>query len=90
MIIQVDGLKSFPLILYNLIFYLKDNREENNKAPLTYKQFQRVISGMKPPSKPVSALTLQILGTAFTPLQDDHDENIGCLHWRNLALTVKT
>ena len=32
---------------------------------------------MKPPSKPVSALTLQILGTAFTPLQDDHDEKYG-------------
>ena len=49
----------------------------NNKAPLTYKQFQRVIEGMEPPPKPVPTLTLQMLGSAITPLSEDHDEKYG-------------
>ena len=49
----------------------------NDKAPLTYKQFQRVIDGMDPPAKPVPTLTLQMLGSALTPLGDDHDEKFG-------------
>ena len=49
----------------------------NDKAPLTYKQSQRVIDGMDPPAKPVPTLTLQMLGSALTPLGDDHDEKFG-------------
>jgi len=60
--------------LYNLDKIIERN---NNKAPLTYKQFQRVIEGMEPPPKPVPTLTLQMLGSAVTPLTDDHDEKYG-------------
>ena len=49
----------------------------NDKAPLTYKQFQRVIDGMDPPPKPVPTLTLQMLGSAVTPVGDDHDDKFG-------------
>eukprot|EP00092_Neocalanus_flemingeri_P051569 GFUD01060047.1.p1 GENE.GFUD01060047.1~~GFUD01060047.1.p1 ORF type:complete len:734 (-),score=124.37 GFUD01060047.1:143-2344(-) len=60
--------------LYNLDKIIERN---NNKAPLTYKQFQRIIEGMEPPPKPVPTLTLQMLGSAVTPLTDDHDEKYG-------------
>jgi len=60
--------------LYNLDKIIERN---NNKAPLTYKQFQRVIEGMEPPPKPVPTLTLQMLGSAITPLSEDHDEKYG-------------
>jgi len=60
--------------LYNLDKIIERN---NNKAPLTYKQFQRVIEGMEPPPKPVPTLTLQMLGSAITPVSDDHDEKYG-------------
>jgi len=60
--------------LYNLDKIIERN---NNKAPLTYKQFQRIIEGMEPPAKPVPTLTLQMLGSAVTPLTDDHDEKYG-------------
>lgn len=60
--------------LYNLNKIIERN---NSKAPLTYKQFQRVIEGMEPPPKPVPTLTLQMLGSAVTPLTDDHDEKYG-------------
>ena len=49
----------------------------NDKAPLTYKQFQRVIDGMDPPPKPVPTLTLQMLGSAVTPVAEDHDDKFG-------------
>ena len=49
----------------------------NEKAPLTYKQFQRVIDGMDPPPKPVPTLTLQMLGSAVTPVAEDHDDKFG-------------
>jgi len=60
--------------LYNLDKIIERN---NNKAPLTYKQFQRVIEGMEPPPKPVPTLTLQMLGSAVTPVTEDHDEKYG-------------
>jgi len=60
--------------LYNLERIIEMNA---GKPPLTYKQFQRIIEGMEPPAKPVPTLTLQMLGTSTTPLQDDHDEKFG-------------
>jgi len=60
--------------LYNLDKIIERN---NEKAPLTYKQFQRVIDGMDPPAKPVPTLTLQMLGSALTPVGEDHDEKFG-------------
>ncbi len=38
------------------------------KAPMTYKQFQNIVEGMEPPPKPVPTLTLQMLGSAVTPI----------------------
>merc|ERR1711936_1212558 len=60
--------------LYNLDKVIERN---NDKAPLTYKQFQRVIDGMDPPAKPVPTLTLQMLGSAVTPVGEDHDDKFG-------------
>jgi hypothetical protein len=35
---------------------------------MTYKQFQNIVEGMEPPPKPVPTLTLQMLGSAVTPI----------------------
>jgi len=60
------------------LYHLEKIIEKNNgSAPLTYKQFQRIIDGIDPPAKPVPTLTPQMLGSAFTPLEDDHDEKFG-------------
>ena len=61
--------------IYSLVFRVIERN--NDKAPLTYKQFQRVIDGMDPPAKPVPTLTLQMLGSALTPVGEDHDEKFG-------------
>jgi len=60
--------------LYNLEKIIEKN---NGSAPLTYKQFQRIIDGMDPPAKPVPTLTAQMLGSAVSPFEDDHDEKFG-------------
>lgn len=57
--------------LYNLDKIIEANA---GRPPLTYKQFQRIIEGMELPPKPVPTLTMQMLGSSVTPLQDDHDE----------------
>ena len=51
--------------------------KNNGSAPLTYKKFQRIIDGMDPPAKPVPTLTPQMLGSALTPVEEDHDEKFG-------------
>ncbi|CAG0898004.1 unnamed protein product [Darwinula stevensoni] len=43
-------------------------------APLTYGQFQAVLSHMDPPPAPVPTITTQTIGNAYTPISDDHDE----------------
>ena len=38
------------------------------KPPLTYKEFQKIIEAMEPPSKPVPTLTLQVRTSHDAPL----------------------
>ena len=47
------------------------------RSPLTYAHFIKSISGMKPPPVPVPALSSRILGSAYSPVNDDHDEKYG-------------
>jgi len=60
--------------LYNLDRIIERNA---GKAPMTYKQFQNIVEGMEPPPKPVPTLTLQMLGSAVTPIADNHAERFG-------------
>jgi len=60
--------------LYNLEKIIEKN---NGKPPLTYKSFQRIIEALDRPPKPVPTLTQQMLGSAYTPVEDDHDEKYG-------------
>jgi len=60
--------------LYNLEKIIERN---HGRAPLTYKQFQRIIDSMDPPAKPVPTLIPQMLGSAVTPVEEDHDEKFG-------------
>ena len=64
---------------YSINIYYNSRIIERNhgSAPLTYKQFQRIIDGMDPPAKPVPTLTPQMLGTAITPVEEDHDDKFG-------------
>ena len=71
---QVDLRPDLVFILFLICRIIERN---NDKAPLTYKQFQRVIDGMDPPPKPVPTLTLQMLGSAVTPVGEDHDDKFG-------------
>lgn len=59
---------------------LRDSRiiEKNGgKPPLTYHQFQNVVAGMDPPEPPVPTVTSACIGSAYTPLKDDHDDHYG-------------
>lgn len=47
------------------------------KPPLTYKNFIKVISKMKPPPTPAPALCHRIIGHSVTPISDDHDQKWG-------------
>ena len=65
------------LAVGNLFSIFRIIERNNGQAPLTYKQFQRIIDGMDPPAKPVPTLTAQMLGSAVTPVDDDHDDKFG-------------
>jgi len=51
--------------------------KNSGKAPLTYHQFQNVVASMDPPESPVSTVTATYIGSAYTPLKDDHDDHYG-------------
>lgn len=51
--------------------------KNNGKAPLTYHQFQAIISSMDPPPQAEATITQEVIGTARTPVQDDHDDRYG-------------
>ena len=74
----------FLSLFHNINKWLSSNfglcriiEKNNGSAPLTYKKFQRIIDGMDPPAKPVPTLTPQMLGSALTPVEEDHDEKFG-------------
>lgn len=49
----------------------------NGKPPLTYHQFQNIVASMSSPEPPVPTVTAACIGSAYTPLKDDHDDHYG-------------
>lgn len=47
------------------------------KPPLTYHQFQNVVASMDPPEPSVPTVTSACIGSAYTPLKEDHDDHYG-------------
>ncbi|KOC70762.1 Cryptochrome-1 [Habropoda laboriosa] len=60
------------------LYQLDEIIERNGgKPPLTYHQFQNVVASMDPPEPPVSTITSACVGSAYTPLKEDHDDHYG-------------
>jgi cryptochrome len=59
------------------IFFYRIIEKNGGKPPLTYHQFQAVVSSMGSPPVPESTVTSANVGSAYTPLSDDHDEKYG-------------
>ena len=58
--------------LYDLNKILEAN---GGQAPSTYSHFLKLIGGaVKPPTAPMAALSSRIVGSAVTPVEDNHDE----------------
>ncbi|XP_064599756.1 cryptochrome-1-like [Liolophura sinensis] len=57
--------------LYNLQRIIDIN---NGHPPLTYRRFQALLSCMEPPPKPHDTITTEVMGSAKTPISDDHDD----------------
>ncbi len=47
------------------------------EAPLTYNQFQAIISTMDAPIAAAPTVTLEHLMNVYTPISEDHDEKYG-------------
>jgi len=69
--LNITVTKEHSHTLFNLDRIIEKNE---GKAPLTYKRFQSIIEAMDPPPKPVPTLTLQMLGSGFSPITENHDE----------------
>uniref|UniRef100_A0A1B6D995 Photolyase/cryptochrome alpha/beta domain-containing protein n=1 Tax=Clastoptera arizonana TaxID=38151 RepID=A0A1B6D995_9HEMI len=60
------------------LYKLEDIVERNGgRPPLTYHQFQRVVSSMEPPPQAKQTVDVDIVKHAHTPISDDHDEIYG-------------
>lgn len=44
---------------------------------MTYHQFQNVVASMDPPEPSVPTVTSACIGSAYTPLKEDHDDHYG-------------
>lgn len=51
--------------------------KHGGKPPRTYFQFQNVIARMDPPEYAAAPVTAACIGSAYTPLNDDHDDLFG-------------
>lgn len=70
----------FWFIKDNFILFLNKNRiirRNGGEAPLTYNQFQAVVSSMDSPEPAAPTVTLEHLTNIFTPISEDHDEKYG-------------
>lgn len=77
-------LEKYENLLGQKIIFASTNRcnsriiEKNNgKAPLTYHQFQAIIASMEPPPPAEATITDETIGTARTPVHEDHDDKYG-------------
>nr|WJN01328.1 cryptochrome 2 [Pachycrepoideus vindemmiae] len=60
------------------LYKLDEIIEKNGGSPpLTYHEFQNVIARMEAPEYPASTVTAACIGSAYTPLKDDHDDFFG-------------
>ncbi|XP_071857902.1 (6-4)-photolyase [Bombus fervidus] len=60
------------------LYKLDEIIERNGgKPPLTYHQFQNVVASMDPPEPSVPTVTSACIGSAYTPLKEDHDDHYG-------------
>lgn len=60
--------------LYKLDHIIEKN---GGKPPLTYHQFQTVVSNMDSPPQPEETVIARFLGASHTPVSDDHDAKYG-------------
>jgi len=60
-----------------IVAHFRIIERNGGKPPLTYHQFQNVVAGMDPPEPPVPTVTAACIGSAYTPLKDDHDDHYG-------------
>uniref|UniRef100_A0A0A9YAC5 Cryptochrome-1 n=1 Tax=Lygus hesperus TaxID=30085 RepID=A0A0A9YAC5_LYGHE len=72
--------------LYKLDAIIEKN---HGKAPLTYHQFQGIISCMDPPPQPESPVTLATIGKAKSIIKDDHEEKFGVPTMEELGFDVE-
>lgn len=42
------------------------------EIPLTYLQFQTIVSDLEKPDEPAQTITLDIIGNSYTPVSGDH------------------
>ncbi|XP_071440353.1 cryptochrome-1-like isoform X2 [Hetaerina americana] len=60
------------------LYKLEDIISKNaGKPPLTYHQFQKVVASMERPECAAPPITAPFVGSAFTPVFDDHDDKYG-------------
>ncbi|XP_076385171.1 (6-4)-photolyase isoform X5 [Megachile rotundata] len=60
------------------LYKLDEIIEKNGgKPPLTYHQFQNVVACMDVPEPPVPTVTFACVGSAYTPVKEDHDDHYG-------------
>ncbi|KAL3882844.1 hypothetical protein ACJMK2_029148 [Sinanodonta woodiana] len=71
--------------LFNLQKIITEN---NGTPPLTFKRFQSILKTIGPPTKPVETVTLTTIGTARTPIENDHDDRYGVPSLEELGFDV--
>ncbi|XP_076685763.1 (6-4)-photolyase isoform X2 [Andrena cerasifolii] len=60
------------------LYKLDEIIEKNGgKPPLTYHQFQNVVASLDAPELPEETVTSACVGSAYTPLKEDHDDHYG-------------
>ncbi|KAK3598830.1 hypothetical protein CHS0354_007437 [Potamilus streckersoni] len=71
--------------LFNLQKIITEN---NGTPPLTFKRFQSILKTIGPPTKPVETVTLTTIGTARTPIENDHDDRYGVPSLEELGFDI--
>ncbi|GFT83862.1 cryptochrome-1 [Nephila pilipes] len=74
---QENGVTVISRTSHTLYRLEKIVQKNGNKSPLTYKQFQNILASMEPPPAPQPRITLEDMGSCYTPLSEDHDDKYG-------------
>ena len=70
---------------FTLFHLIRIFAKNGGSAPLTYKRFQTIASTIGPPVTPVDSLSKELIGTAQSPFDDDHDEKYGVPSLKDLG-----